>query len=155
MKKKKKSAVILSSMLIGSLMVAGVASAAANDFSGFPTLSSGATGGYVRALQANLYAFGQSGTVGTIDGSFGTATTTAVKNFQTGEGLTSDGVMGSASWSKMSYYTTVAITDKEFWLWTDKSTTYWVDYLNQTGGGLKYYLEYKSNNTVINSGTVY
>ncbi|MBA9084169.1 peptidoglycan hydrolase-like protein with peptidoglycan-binding domain [Fontibacillus solani] len=153
--KKRKISVVYSLILSTSLIIAGVVSAASNDFSGWPTLQSGSSGGYVRALQANLYAFGLSGTVGSIDGSYGANTVTAVKSFQTSESLTSDGKVGSATWNAMSYYTTVTVTDYEFYLWTPSSTTYWVNYVNQSGGGLKYYLTYKSNNSVVNSGTVY
>ncbi|WP_433946987.1 peptidoglycan-binding domain-containing protein [Paenibacillus sp. SN-8-1] len=155
MKKKKLSAIALSVSLVGSLMLAGVASAASNDFTGWPKLQSGSSGGYVRALQANLYAFGQSAKVGTIDGSYGSGTTSAVKAFQSGEGLTSDGIVGSGSWNKMSEYTTVETYNGSFYLWTGKSTTYWVDYINQSGGGLKYYLRYKSDSSLVGSGTVY
>ncbi|REE81240.1 putative peptidoglycan binding protein [Paenibacillus taihuensis] len=155
MKSKKKSVVALSLAVAGSLMVAGIAAAAyATNFNSFPTLQQGASGGYVRALQANLYAFGQAATVGTIDGSFGSSTKTAVQNFQTAYGLTSDGSMGPASWSKMSAYT-VAETTSTFWLDTPSSTTYYVDYNNPTTSSLVGKLKYKSDNTIVNSFTVY
>lgn len=36
-----------------------------------------------------------------IDGEFGTATQSAVKDFQTGEGLTVDGIVGPQTWAKL------------------------------------------------------
>jgi peptidoglycan hydrolase-like protein with peptidoglycan-binding domain len=50
------------------------------------------TGTYVSNLQTDLTSAGFP--VGAIDGIFGSATQTAVKNFQTANGLTSDGKAG-------------------------------------------------------------
>lgn len=56
------------------------------------TLKNGSTGSGVTALQSALSALGY--TVGTIDGDFGSNTESAVKTFQTANGLTVDGVAG-------------------------------------------------------------
>ena len=62
------------------------------------TLKSGSDGSLVRYLQHVLEALGYSAT---INGIFDSATVTAVKAFQEANGLTSDGVVGSGTWSKI------------------------------------------------------
>lgn len=62
------------------------------------TLKSGSDGSLVRYLQHVLEALGYSVT---INGIFDSATVTAVKAFQEANGLTSDGVVGSGTWSKI------------------------------------------------------
>jgi peptidoglycan hydrolase-like protein with peptidoglycan-binding domain len=57
------------------------------------TLKPGDTGAQVKRLQQTLKALGHS--PGTIDGSYGPGTKTAVAAFQTAQGLTADGVVGS------------------------------------------------------------
>ncbi|MDX3770510.1 MULTISPECIES: glycoside hydrolase domain-containing protein [unclassified Streptomyces] len=64
-----------------------------------PTLQSGSTGTDVKRLQRALIA--ARGQTLTIDGDFGPATTTAVKAYQTAQGLTSDGIVGNLSWSAL------------------------------------------------------
>jgi hypothetical protein len=61
-----------------------------------PVLRPGASGGVVRSLQALLNT--KAGASLTIDGSFGPATTTAVKNVQRFFGQTQDGVVGEKTW---------------------------------------------------------
>jgi hypothetical protein len=56
------------------------------------TLEPGDTGPQVKALQRALVQLGYS--VGTIDGTYGPTTETALKQFQTAAGLTPDGVFG-------------------------------------------------------------
>jgi peptidoglycan hydrolase-like protein with peptidoglycan-binding domain len=51
-------------------------------------------------LQTNLLRLGYTG-VGTPDGNFGPATTTAVKQFQTDKGLPSTGVVDAATWNAL------------------------------------------------------
>ncbi|MFD8775334.1 glycoside hydrolase domain-containing protein [Streptomyces sp. NPDC059916] len=64
-----------------------------------PTLQSGSTGTDVKRLQRALIAArGQSLA---IDGDFGAATTSAVKAYQTAQALTSDGIVGNATWSAL------------------------------------------------------
>ncbi|GLV60308.1 hypothetical protein KDH_71280 [Dictyobacter sp. S3.2.2.5] len=62
------------------------------------TTSSGSSGPAVTALQRQLNAHGASLTV---DGSFGPATVTAVKNYQSGHGIGVDGVAGLQTWSSL------------------------------------------------------
>jgi hypothetical protein len=59
------------------------------------TLKPGDTGAEVKTLQHALVSLGY--TVGTIDGDYGTATKTAVSQFQTASNLTADGVFGPAT----------------------------------------------------------
>ncbi|MGX9218022.1 peptidoglycan recognition protein family protein [Massilia varians] len=58
----------------------------------------GDSGAKVRAVQSQL---NESGAGITVDGAFGPATATAVKNFQTSKGLSADGVVGDNTWNKM------------------------------------------------------
>jgi peptidoglycan hydrolase-like protein with peptidoglycan-binding domain len=44
------------------------------------------------------YLLRQAGLSVTVDGNFGSGTETAVKTFQSGHGLTADGVVGSKTW---------------------------------------------------------
>ena len=66
-----------------------------------PVLRNGMCGSYVAAAQgilsAKRYSLGPWG----VDGEFGTATMTAVQNFQTRNGLTRDGVVGRETWAKL------------------------------------------------------
>jgi cell division septation protein DedD len=59
------------------------------------TLTSGDTGAQVKVLQRALAHLGY--TVGTVDGDYGTATKTAVEQFQTASKLTADGLFGAAT----------------------------------------------------------
>ncbi|WP_432119804.1 glycoside hydrolase domain-containing protein [Streptomyces sp. bgisy032] len=69
------------------------------DFSAYSTVRSGSTGPLVTAAQCLLRAAGHD--PGAPDGIFGSATTTAVKDFQSGKGLTADGVVGSRTWTAL------------------------------------------------------
>ncbi|WP_405717838.1 peptidoglycan-binding protein [Streptomyces sp. NBC_00046] len=64
-----------------------------------PGLQQGASGDGVKRLQRSLTA-ALGSTVG-IDGSFGPATVTAVRSYQTSRGLTADGIVGPATWSAL------------------------------------------------------
>ncbi|MBV6712607.1 peptidoglycan-binding protein [Paenibacillus chitinolyticus] len=61
-------------------------------------LRSGSSGDEVKVLQRLLT---KKGYTVTADGIFGSGTDTAVKKFQTANSLTSDGIVGSATWSKL------------------------------------------------------
>lgn len=61
----------------------------------WPTQQVGRTGEDVRTVQHLLRVHGHTVTV---DGQFGPATRTAVKAFQSAEGLTDDGIVGDATW---------------------------------------------------------
>ena len=67
--------------------------------SALPTLRSGSRGQYVLYLQWLLRIEGYSVTP---DGIFGPATETAVRNFQTQNGLTSDGIVGRNTWTVLT-----------------------------------------------------
>ena len=66
---------------------------------GQPTISLEATGSAVRWLQRALRRTPNLGLV--VDGNFGPATETAVKEFQQGAGLAVDGVVGPLTWAAL------------------------------------------------------
>jgi hypothetical protein len=66
---------------------------------GWPTVSDGDTGIRVRTVQYLLNAARNAGL--TVDGDFGAKTLTAVKGFQSANGLTADGVVGPGTWAKL------------------------------------------------------
>jgi murein L,D-transpeptidase YcbB/YkuD len=113
-------AVLVLILLVGGLAIAGVFSsskatptAITTQFTSTPTttptttpavttvpapataLTPGDTGAQVKVLQRALAQLGY--TVGTVDGDYGTATKTAVAQFQTAQKLTADGVFGPAT----------------------------------------------------------
>src|ERR1041385_9207757 len=65
-----------------------------------PTLHSGSTGPDVRRLQRLLVEL-KSLSFDHINGNLGTNTEAAVKDFQAGNGLTVDGIVGPQTWSKL------------------------------------------------------
>ncbi|MGW1726678.1 TIGR03767 family metallophosphoesterase [Streptomyces sp. NPDC002306] len=65
----------------------------------WPVIQQGAAGERVRTTQ---YLLNARGAVLTVDGSFGTATVGAVRAFQTGRGLTADGIVGAATWRALA-----------------------------------------------------
>ncbi|MGV9358887.1 peptidoglycan-binding domain-containing protein, partial [Streptomyces misionensis] len=62
------------------------------------TVQQGSSGPAVQAVQSQLDAHGSALTV---DGSFGPATDSAVRSFQTAHGLTVDGIVGSNTWQSL------------------------------------------------------
>jgi hypothetical protein len=117
-------AVLVLILLVGGLAIAGVFSsskatpaATSTQFTSTPTttptttptvttvpapataLTPGDTGAQVKVLQRALAQLGY--TVGTVDGDYGTATKTAVAQFQTAQKLTADGVFGPATRSAL------------------------------------------------------
>jgi N-acetyl-anhydromuramyl-L-alanine amidase AmpD len=68
------------------------------------TLRMGYTGQNVSALQAGLNRAFPSYSHLTVDGDFGPATESVVKEFQGRVGLTADGVVGPATWAKLGQY---------------------------------------------------
>jgi len=66
---------------------------------GQPTISEGATGDVVRRAQRALRRTPDPGLV--VDGAFGPATASAVKQFQQGAGLVVDGIVGPNTWNAL------------------------------------------------------
>lgn len=62
-------------------------------------------GGFVGALQSNLWASGYRSTVGSVDEIFGSATRSGIINYQRAYGLTADGIAGRATWGRMDQQT--------------------------------------------------
>lgn len=62
-------------------------------------IKSGSTGSAVRKLQILLNGLGYS--CGSVDGSFGTRTLTAVKAYQKAQGIAQDGIVGATTWGKL------------------------------------------------------
>ncbi len=65
-----------------------------------PTIRNGSTGNDVRRLQRILVMIKALGYT-EIDGAFGAQTEAAVKDFQSGNGLTADGIVGPQTWSAL------------------------------------------------------
>ena len=65
-----------------------------------PTLNIGSTGADVRRLQRLLVEIKTLG-FDEINGTFAVTTEAAVKDFQSGNGLTADGIVGPQTWSKL------------------------------------------------------
>ena len=66
-----------------------------------PVLTKGSKGKSVKSLQALLITNGCYCGISGVDGDFGSATDKAVRQFQKAEGLVVDGIVGSATWSKL------------------------------------------------------
>ena len=81
--------------------VTPAATAKVNSDLKLPVLCSGSKGDTVRAMQALLTGYGLSVGKSGLDGSFGPATGTALKQYQTSHGLTPDGVCGPKTWRKL------------------------------------------------------
>jgi peptidoglycan hydrolase-like protein with peptidoglycan-binding domain len=100
----KRTLLVLTSAAViagTGLATAGTASAAGENW---PTYRQGAGGTDVRTVQSLLrfHHYGDKGDSGLkVDGSFGSATTAAVKAFQRDHRLTADGVVGKGTWSAL------------------------------------------------------
>ena len=64
------------------------------------TISAGSDGPEVAAIQQRLQVHGFS--IGTIDGSYGSRTTSAVRAFQQSKGLNSDGIVDKQTWTALA-----------------------------------------------------
>ncbi len=89
MRHKRKLALALCALLIINLVCLSAAPAAAASY------SQGSSGETVKTIQTKLKNWGYY--TGTVDGIYGSETTAAVKYFQRKNGLTADGVVGSAT----------------------------------------------------------
>lgn len=67
---------------------------------GWPRLDPGARGATVSAIQ---YLCNQRGNSLVVDGDYGSVSVTAVKKFQSAQGLVADGQVGPATWPKLVY----------------------------------------------------
>lgn len=67
-----------------------------------PTVKKGSKGGAVKGLQNALSA--RSYDPGPVDGVFGSMTENAVRGFQSGYGLTADGIVGPITWQALDVY---------------------------------------------------
>lgn len=68
---------------------------------GLPVVKSGSRGDAAKIVQGSLIANGFSCGTSGIDGVFGTASVAALKKYQTKKGITSDGIVGPATWGKL------------------------------------------------------
>lgn len=161
---KRKSVSILMILILFSAL-AGVKDAKASnydfyDMSTWQLVGKGNTGGFVYAVQANLWASGLKDTVGTVDGIFGTKTENAVKAFQQRYSLTADGIVGPQTWSKMKQFMSYR-TDAAFGTYREMSYNqplfYDVDYLKSSSGEVTGYLweTWNGNRTIIKSFRVW
>ena len=71
------------------------------DTTGTPTLSLGSKGSEVKKMQRKLMLLGYSCGASGADGDFGSGTQTAVRNFQSANGLAADGICGPATHTKI------------------------------------------------------
>lgn len=96
MRVKRLLAILLAVvMMLGVVSVSGLSASAAS----YPTLRKGDKGENVKTLQTILNEVDDAGL--DVDGSFGSKTQTAVKNFQKEYKLKVDGIAGPATWSKL------------------------------------------------------
>ena len=99
------------------------------------SLKEGMSGSSVRALQKRLKALGYY--TGSVDGSFGSATTTAVKAFQTQNGLKADGIAGTSTLNKLYLDTASKASSGSSSSGTISSTGYVTLREGDSGSGVK------------------
>lgn len=77
------------------------APAPAKTISGLPTVQYGSRGDAAKIVQAALIQRGFSCGVSGVDGVFGAASVTSLKNYQKKVGITADGICGPATWGQL------------------------------------------------------
>jgi len=96
------------------------ASAAQYDFwnwSTWPTISQGSSGGFVSAVQSMLWASGYQTATGSVDGSFGSGTATGLRHFQNLESITADGIVGPTTWGTFDKYASKGFATRNYDHW--------------------------------------
>jgi zinc D-Ala-D-Ala carboxypeptidase len=91
---------IMSGAVVGTVATAGTAHAD-GCYTWTRTLSAGSSGADVTQLQIRLGGYAGYGSVLAVDGSFGPATSAALKRFQSAYGLAADGVAGANTYNKL------------------------------------------------------
>jgi len=135
---KRNRVSILLTLLISFVMLVGQAKAAqAYDFNNWSTwqlVGVGNTGGFVKAVQSNLWSSGLKDTVGTIDGIFGNMTKSGTITFQQRNGLTADGIVGPQTWGMMQNYAQLTPNGYYIYRGTGLYSNYVVDYTQYSSG---------------------
>jgi hypothetical protein len=90
-----------------------------------PLLKKGDKGDSVKELQTLLNKKGYNLVV---DGAFGNASNAAVRDYQSKNGLTVDGIVGNATWTKLTYVAPVVQPKLNGWVKNEKSQ--WTYYAN-------------------------
>ena len=72
-----------------------------NTLAGCPTVRKGASGNITKLLQERLIVLGYSCGSSGADGKFGSGTESAVKKYQSVNGLSADGIVGQNTWKKL------------------------------------------------------
>ncbi|GAB2887696.1 D-Ala-D-Ala carboxypeptidase family metallohydrolase [Nocardioides pacificus] len=104
---RRRALSVLSALLLTMAALVGVTSVtsapamADGCYSWSRNLAPGATGADVTELQVRVAGWAGYGVNFGIDGSYGPATTTAVRNFQSAYGLTADGLAGPQTFAKI------------------------------------------------------
>lgn len=113
-------------------------------------------GGFVGALQSNLWSTGMYATVGSVDEAFGSGTYNGVRQFQSKYGLGVDGVAGGQVWTKMESFTVnVDLRTRQYS--NPNSSTYktqFYTYADTHNSYVAYRLHNKSTNGVVKYGSV-
>ncbi|MEI3598128.1 MULTISPECIES: peptidoglycan-binding domain-containing protein [unclassified Oceanobacillus] len=151
--------VLLAVFLFATGFTAKLASAASYNFYNmktWETVGYGFTtsGGFVGALQSNLWASRFQTVTGSVDEIFGSGTRQGVINFQRSYGLSADGIVGQGTWGQMEKHT--RNLDDFHRVYKDTSATYRVVYAGGTPGGANdYHLENTATGRTIKWGTMW
>ncbi|UOQ48437.1 peptidoglycan-binding protein [Gracilibacillus caseinilyticus] len=161
MKKLKKY--FIAFMLLTCVSFTAVSSVSAYEYrdkATWATVGYGYTtsGGFVGAVQADLWATGYQTATGSVDELYGSRTNQGVKYFQNKYGLSADGIVGSNTWHRFELYTYDRPNNKRVYSNTG-SSIYEVRYATYALGGqsfsVNYYLYNTSTESTEASGSVY